>query len=61
MKIYKPDIRFAIEELKNGYVNIFFEGKLMWKALNKEAAFQKIWIECGKRKRVVEEDFEEVG
>jgi hypothetical protein len=66
MKLYKHDTRFAIKELKSGWVDVYvkdeFSGeyRVNYKVMNLESAFQVIWSLSGKKRVVKEEDFEEV-
>ena len=64
MKIYKHDKRFAVDVLANGWVGVFVLGedgyKLQDKAIDKQAAYQRIFMLTDKKKYVRDEDFEEI-
>ena len=66
MKVYKYDNRFAIKELKSGWVDVYvkdeFSGeyRVNYKVIDLESAYQVVWSLSGKKRVVKEEVFEEV-
>jgi hypothetical protein len=63
MKIYTRDKRFAIEELKSGWVRVLIleNGKyeVNYTLIDLESAYQCIWDLSGRKRFVSEKDFKE--